>query len=107
MFITADLHYDIDRSRAPTRELAEQICGDDAEALLVLGDIAGLNLQIARDCLHLFDRFKGAKFFVAGNHDIWTNGTESSLERLESTLPKICRETGFHPLDIEPAEIDG
>jgi predicted phosphodiesterase len=107
IIITADLHYDIERSQTPTRELAERVCGMEADALLLLGDVAGRETQIVSDCLHLFDGFRGAKFFVAGNHDIWCLPGESSLERLESTLPRLCREAGFHPLDIEPAEIDG
>jgi len=100
---TADLHYDIARSRQPALDVADEICRLDADGLLLLGDIAGRDLCILRECLHLFDRFAGRKFFVAGNHDIWTNPGEDSLGRLNVELPRVCREMGFHPLDLEPA----
>jgi len=107
LVVTADLHYDIDRSVEPTRRIAEEICGLRADALLVLGDIGGRDAGIVSDCLHLFDRFGGRKFFVAGNHDLWTEPGEDSLERFEHTLPGLCREAGFHPLDVEPATGNG
>ncbi len=107
LVVTADLHYDIARSIEPARWIAAQICGLDADALLVLGDVGGRDAGIVRDGLRLFDRFRGRKFFVAGNHDIWTNPGEDSLDRLERVLPEICRETGFHSLDMSPAEVDG
>jgi predicted phosphodiesterase len=105
ILVTADLHYDIPRSREPARAVAEEICRSQADVVLVLGDVAGRNADIVRDCLRLFDGFPGAKLFVAGNHDIWTDEGECSLERFEVTLPAICRETGFHPLDMEPLVI--
>ena len=102
---TADLHYDIARSRQPAEEIAADICRLDADALIILGDAAGRDSSILRDCLRLFDRFGGHKFFVAGNHDIWTEPAGDSLHRFEHELPAICRESGFHPLDIEPAVV--
>ncbi len=104
---TADLHYDIARSRLPAEEIARAICEQQADALLILGDAAGRDLGILRECLHLFDRFAGARFFVAGNHDIWTDPGGDSLRRLEHELPAVCRETGFHSLDLEPVVLDG
>jgi predicted phosphohydrolase len=105
VLVTADLHYDITRSREPARAIAREICGLDADVLLVLGDVAGRDVDIVRECLTLFDPFPGRKLFVAGNHDIWTHPGECSLERYERILPAICRETGFHPLDLEPLVI--
>jgi hypothetical protein len=107
LIATADLHYNIARSVEPTRRIADEICGLHADALLILGDAGGRDVGIVRDCLRLFDRFRGGRFFVAGNHDLWTGDDEDALTRLERTLPAICREAGFHPLDIEPAVIDG
>jgi predicted phosphodiesterase len=107
LIVTADLHYNIARSKAPTMAVAEEICQRRADGLLILGDIGGRDIGIVSECLHLFDRFPGRKFFVAGNHDIWTDPEGDSLVRLERELPAVCREAGFHPLDIEPAELDG
>ena len=105
--VTADLHYDIARSRRPSFAIAEEICKLDADALLVLGDVAGRDVGIVRECLRLFDRFTGRKFFVAGNHDIWTGPGCESLEKLEHELPAACRDAGFHPLDVEPVAVNG
>jgi len=105
--VTADLHYDIVRSRQPALAIAEEICSLDADTLLVLGDVAGRDIGIVSECLHLFDRFAGRKFFVAGNHDIWTSPGSDSLDKLERELPAACREAGFHPLDVEPVAING
>lgn len=105
--VTADLHYDIARSVEPARRLAAQICELDSDVLLVLGDVGGRDVGIVREGLRLFDGFRGRKFFVAGNHDIWTDPGEDSLDRLERVLPEICEETGFHNLDMSPAVVDG
>lgn len=102
IIVTADLHYDIARSREPARAIARDICAQGADVLLVLGDVAGRDANIVRECLNLFDPFRGRKLFIAGNHDIWTRPGECSLERYEQTLPAICRDAGFHPLDLEP-----
>ena len=103
LVVTADLHDDITRSAEPARRIAAEICSLRADALLLLGDVAGRDPRIVSDALHLFDRFAGARFFVAGNHDLWTDPGGDSLDRLERVLPELCREAGFHPLDVEPA----
>ncbi len=105
--VTSDLHYDIARGVDPTRRLADEICGLSVDALILLGDVAGRDVDIVDACLHLFDGFAGRKFFVAGNHELWVRPGESSLYRLEELLPAICREAGFWPLDVESANVDG
>ncbi|MHC4443467.1 MAG: metallophosphoesterase family protein [Planctomycetota bacterium] len=107
LIVTADLHYDIQRSITPTRRIAQEICGIHADALIILGDAAGRDIHIVSDCLHLFDRFHGQKLFVAGNHDIWTDPGQDSLVRYQESLPTLCREAGFHPLDLEPLIFEG
>ena len=107
LVVTADLHYNVARSVEPTRRVAREICSLHADALLVLGDVGGRDAGIVSDCLHLFDRFEGRKFFVAGNHDLWTPPGEDSLERLDRTLPDLCRGAGFQPLDAGPDVVGG
>lgn len=107
LVVTSDLHYNVLRSKQPTLSVAEEICGLPADALLVLGDVAGQDLGILRDCLHLFDRFGGRKFFVPGNHELWTLPGECSFTRYETILPDVCDAAGFHMLDREPVVVDG
>lgn len=99
IIVTADLHYDVARSVEPTRRLAEAICGLRADALLIVGDVGGQDLGILEECLRLFETFNGHRFFVAGNHDIWTDPGGDSLRRLEVELPALCRAVGFDALD--------
>lgn len=100
---TADLHYDISRSRKPTEQIARDICRMDADALVLVGDSAGADLNILRDCLRLFDGFAGRKLFVPGNHCLWRpDEREDSLARYERTVPAVAAEAGFVVLDHEP-----
>ena len=107
LIVTSDLHYNVLRSRQPTLDLADRICRTRADALLILGDVAGQDVSILRECLHLFDRFEGRRLFVPGNHDIWSSPGECSLERYERLLPAVCAEAGFHMLDTEPVILGG
>ncbi len=102
---TADLHYDNFRSRAPTEQMAAAICEQAADALLILGDVCGHDAGILRHCFELFDGFTGRVFFVAGNHDLWTDG--DSLERYERELAAVCEECGVWYLDARPYVRDG
>ncbi len=102
---TADLHYDILRSRAPTERIASAINAQPADALLIVGDACAHDLGILRQCLQLFDAFPGKVFYVAGNHDLWTYG--DSLDRHERELAEVCEETGVWYLDARPYVRDG
>ncbi|MCK4602873.1 MAG: hypothetical protein KAU28_10435, partial [Phycisphaerae bacterium] len=108
--ITADLHYDLRRSRAPARRAAEEICADRGRGpavLVLIGDIAGADLSILRECLQLFRRFDGLKLLVPGNHCLWCRDGEDSLRRYERTIPAVAAEEGFGVLDHKPAMLDG
>jgi predicted phosphohydrolase len=102
LVVTSDLHYNVLRSKQPTLSIAEEICRLHADALLILGDAAGQDLSILRECLHLFDGFNGRKLFVPGNHELWTTPGTCSLARYEEVLPQTCAEAGFHMLDHQP-----
>jgi len=106
LIVTADLHYDITRSVEPTRRLAGDISRQSADALLIVGDTFAKDLDILRQCLALFDGFTGKRMLVAGNHDLWTDGTDS-LVRYESEILDICRQTGVYYLDDAPLVLDG
>jgi predicted phosphohydrolase len=107
ILITADLHYDIARSREPTEKLAREICRTPADALVLAGDTAGGNLAFHHEALALFDDFSGRKLLVPGNHCIWCAEDENSLDRYEQILPEVAAEHGFSVLDHQPAVLDG
>ncbi|MFW5841514.1 MAG: metallophosphoesterase, partial [Planctomycetota bacterium] len=79
--ITADLHYNIARSRLPAQRLAREICRTRADALVLLGDTAGKQPGPFIEALELFADFPGRKLLVPGNHCIWSRGGEDSLTR--------------------------
>jgi predicted phosphohydrolase len=106
LIVTADLHYDIARSKAPTEHLASMINRAGADALMIVGDTCGRDLGILRCCFDLFDSFPGRVFFVAGNHDIWTFGGDS-LVRYEQELAEVCESAGVWYLDARPYLRDG
>lgn len=102
LLATADLHYNIARSRASTEELAQRVCRTPADALVLIGDTAGADVTPLRECLRLFHGFVGLKLLVPGNHCLWCRPGEDSLTRYEQLLPAIAQEEGFVLLDHAP-----
>jgi len=103
VLVTADLHYNIARSRGPAEDLARRACELGGDALVLAGDTAGADLEPLRQCLALFAGFPGRKLLVPGNHCLWCRGEESSLERYERILPQVAAGEGFRVLDHKPA----
>lgn len=103
ILITADLHYDVVRSRHGAVEMARRVCGLGGDALVLVGDTAGRETSMLRECLRLFEGFSGRKFIVPGNHCLWCRPGESSLERYDRLIPREAGEEGFAVLDHEPA----
>ncbi len=103
ILITADLHYDIPRSRAATERLARDVLDHPADALALVGDTAGADLATLGECLALFAGFPGLKLLVPGNHCLWTTpGGRDSLARYHHDIPAVCAEHGFEVLDHAP-----
>ena len=102
VLVTADLHYDIARSRESARRVADQACTAGGDALVLVGDTAGADLGPLRECLALFERFAGRKLLVPGNHCLWCRQGEDSLHRYEHVLPEAASEAGFAVLDHSP-----
>ena len=107
ILISADLHYDVARSRDAARQLAAGACRQGGDALVLLGDTAGRDLEPWRRCLELFAPFSGVKLLVPGNHCLWCRRGETSIERYERILPAVVAEAGFRLLDHEPQILDG
>ncbi|MBX3394648.1 MAG: metallophosphoesterase [Phycisphaerae bacterium] len=106
VIVTADLHYDVGRSREPTRAIAREIVERGGDVLLIVGDCASSDLRVLDESLALFDGFRGAKLAVAGNHELWTVGAASSLHRYENELGEVFSRNGFHFLDQRPIVLD-
>jgi predicted phosphohydrolase len=106
VLVTADLHYDAPRSRAPAQALAEEILRTGGDALVLVGDTASADHDPLREALALFDGFSGRKFLVPGNHCLWCLPGEDSIERYERTVPAIAAEAEFSVLDHEPAQMN-
>ncbi len=100
---TADLHYDIARSREPAGRLAREVCAMQADALVLVGDTGGINPDTLVECLRLFDGFSGQKFLVPGNHCLWCRAGEDSLDRYHQVIPQAAASAGFSVLDRQPA----
>ena len=99
--ITADIHYAVGNNQRIVRNFAKKIIRTKADVLVLVGDTFAFNQKLLVECLMLFAPFKGDKLFVAGNHDLWTQGT-GSLEIYENVLPRIVKQYGFHYLDQGP-----
>ncbi len=108
LLITADLHYDIPRSRPGVEALAQRAVAEGGDAIALLGDSAGADVDDFRRCLDLFSRFDGRRLVVPGNHCLWVpmpadaQATDASLERYETILPAAATDSGFEWLDGEP-----
>ncbi len=103
ILITADLHYNIPRSKEPARLLANRVCASRGDAIVLVGDTAGAETEPLVECLGLFEKFPGQKFLVAGNHCLWCRPNEDSMHRYRNVLPSIAANAGFHLLDQGPA----
>lgn len=102
ILITADLHYDVRRSRKSVETLTRRVCETSADALVLVGDTAGADLDVFRQCLHRFAGFAGRKLLIPGNHCLWRHHDETSIQRYETLLPAVAAEEGFSVLDHEP-----
>jgi predicted phosphodiesterase len=104
LLITADLHYNHPRSKAPADDLIDRMNQTGGDVLIVVGDTAVADGDHLEKCLSRF-RFSGPKLFVAGNHELWTLGRDS-YEIYTHDLPRRVRELGWKWLEDEPFVAD-
>jgi len=110
LLVTADLHYNIGRSRPAVQQLAQrvsQIARRGSCALVIVGDTAGSDIEPLRRCLELFTEIDGPKLLVPGNHCLWCREGEDSLERYFHVLPEVAAQAGFIVLDHQPQIVRG
>jgi predicted phosphohydrolase len=111
LLITADLHYDIPRSRPGVEDLARRAIAQGGDAIVLLGDSAGADIDEFRRCLDRFAAFEGRRLVVPGNHCLWVpmppdaQPADASLERYETTLPAAATDCGFEWLDDGPVVV--
>ena len=104
---TCDLHYNIPRSKAPTEAVIRDILDAGGDALLLLGDLAGMDLAVLERVFEMLAGFRGARLYTPGNHEMWTPVGDDTMRRYESTLPALCARYGVHYLDSGPFMADG
>src|SRR5688572_7228053 len=77
--VTADLHYDVLRSRGPAAEIIQQINETTADGVLLAGDTSTADGEDLEQCLALF-RPDRPRFFLPGNHELWTRRRPRDVE---------------------------
>ncbi len=100
LLVTADLHYNNHRSRPLADELIDTMNAAGGDVLLVVGDTASGSGDALENCLSRFS-FSGPKLFVAGNHELWTNDSDSYALFTEE-LPRRVRDLGWRWLQTDP-----
>lgn len=105
ILVTADLHYDIPRSRLPACQLIRRICDEGGDVLVLVGDTAGAQLDRLAEVMDLLAGFDGLKLIVPGNHCLWCRQGEDSIQRYENILPALVEEHNFRLLDHDPVRI--
>ncbi|MGN6725339.1 MAG: metallophosphoesterase [Tepidisphaeraceae bacterium] len=100
LIVTADLHFNHKRSRPLAIDLIERINQRSGDVLLLIGDTAAADGDDLEQALSSI-RFPGPKLFVAGNHELWTNGPDSH-HLFQESLPARVRALGWQWLETEP-----
>lgn len=100
VLVTADIHFNHPRARPLALEQIAQINAMQFDVLLVVGDTATADDQTLEECLRSFT-FTGPKLFVAGNHELWTRGSDSH-DLLARVLPERVAAAGWHWLEGRP-----
>lgn len=102
LLVTADLHYDVARSRASAEAVAREINQTPGDAVLLIGDAATADGEGLERCLGLF-RDGRPRLFVPGNHELWSRASPKSAEMLlADELPARVRAAGWHWLPGAP-----
>jgi predicted phosphohydrolase len=74
------------------------------DGVLLVGDTAAFDGDTLERCLDLI-KIAGPKLFVAGNHELWTHGSDSH-EIYTRLLPDRIRAAGWHWLEDEPFHVN-
>ncbi|HEY0007549.1 MAG TPA: metallophosphoesterase [Tepidisphaeraceae bacterium] len=105
LLVTADLHFNHNRSRPLAEEAIAEINATPGDVLLLVGDTAAADGDALEQALSRIT-FTGPKLFLCGNHELWTSGP-NSYALFEIDLPRRVRELGWQWLETEPFQLAG
>jgi len=100
LLVTADLHYNHAVSQPRAIELIDKMNQAGGDVLLLVGDTAVADGDWLEKCLSRF-KFSGPKLLVAGNHELWTKGTDSAAIHA-SLLPARAAALGWKCIESDP-----
>ncbi len=100
----ADIHYP-GGGRRRLERLVAAAAGAAPDVLVIAGDLPTLGNDYIDEVMAAFGALDCPRLFVAGNHDVWTEGGAWTREQYEQTLAQLCRDNGFHYLDRGPKRI--
>jgi 3',5'-cyclic AMP phosphodiesterase CpdA len=100
LLVTSDLHYNHGKSTALADDLIASINRAGGDVLLLVGDTAVSDGDALEQCLSRF-HFSGTKLFLAGNHELWTNGYDS-YRLFTDELPRRVEALGWQWLETRP-----
>jgi len=106
VIVTADIHYGVGNNQEIIKNFARKICATGADVLILAGDTFAIEQNLLAGCLRLFDRFKGLKLYISGNHDLWLL-RGNSYYLYQKVLPALVRKCEFHDLDQSPVIYKG
>ncbi|MBN2255568.1 MAG: metallophosphoesterase [Deltaproteobacteria bacterium] len=100
---TGDIHYDLLDSGEKKKLFSlflEKLKAEEADALIIAGDVVGLGWKKLNECLDRFRPVAPVRMMVFGNHDYWA--ADKNTARHLGQMEKIIAGCGFHLLDKEP-----
>lgn len=104
---TSDIHLHRSLlSATVVRNMAKDIANDCPDIVAICGDLADQDISNYRQCCEIFASIGKPVFVVPGNHDVWAKSGYSSMQLLETVLPKITKEAGCYWLPRHPAVIN-
>lgn len=108
LIVTADLHFDVLRSRASAEHLIAQINRTEADAVVVVGDTAAADSAGDSSIEACLGRFRSDRpnLFVPGNHEWWSRRRRIPVASLQhDELPRRVAGVGWHWLPGSPVAV--
>jgi putative phosphoesterase len=97
---TSDLH--VDQNRGAADLLARALRERPPDVLILAGDVSHDLGLVEATLLRLRDAAP-LRLYVPGNHELWCEDAQTSLDRYLVSIPRICRSAGWTPLHEDTA----